>query len=137
MKRILLISALLWLSQAGSVFASSPYKDVPSNHWANESLNKCIDAGFISGHRDIKFKGETNLNRYQTAVIVNKLMNKVGYSRPLSEAEQRELATSVRNLSNRMKQIMKDLLALKLRVHSLEKSVRHFAERRKGAIPVR
>jgi len=77
-KRIVFLLAILCF--ASTAFAAAEmkvFKDVPQNHWAYDAIQRCVDAGILQGY-DGQFHGKKLLNRYQVAVIVDKMLKKIG-----------------------------------------------------------
>jgi len=75
MKRIfgtLAVSAMLM----GSVQAN-PFTDVPSGHWAYNAINHVVQAGVMKGYRGGMFKGKETVSRYEMAIIISRLLNKM------------------------------------------------------------
>ena len=53
-----------------ATFASAePFSDVPASHWAYEAVNSMASKGIIQGFPNGTFKGNTNVTRYQMAMI--------------------------------------------------------------------
>lgn len=53
------------------------FKDVPPNHWAYDAINKAVEAGILQGYNNM-FHGKKTLNRFQMAVVVARMLDKVG-----------------------------------------------------------
>lgn len=51
--------------------------DVPSGHWAEDAVTKLVNAGLVEGYPDGTFKGDRPLTRYEYAMIVARLMDKM------------------------------------------------------------
>ncbi|SHH31296.1 S-layer homology domain-containing protein [Thermosipho atlanticus] len=60
-----------------SAFAFAQLKDVPTDHWAYESIEALVNAGIVQGYPDGTFRGATNVTRYEVAVLLSRLMNKI------------------------------------------------------------
>lgn len=44
------------------------------NHWAKESINKVVKAGYMVGRNDTSFKPQENLTRAEMAVVLNRIL---------------------------------------------------------------
>ena len=53
---------------------SSPFQDVPPDHWAYESVKELAEMGFLEGYEGDFFEGDRPLTRYEMAVLVNKIL---------------------------------------------------------------
>jgi hypothetical protein len=74
----LLVSLLLVAFMAASAWAAGAmFKDVPANHWAYDAIQKVVDAGVLKGYPGDYFKGKKLLNRYQFAVAIAKVLDKI------------------------------------------------------------
>ena len=66
-------SAVLFLLSLGitsSVFASTPYDDVPFDHWAYDAIQTLTNAGVIEGYPDGTFRGNEPLTRFEMAKMI-------------------------------------------------------------------
>ncbi|MBB6062417.1 hypothetical protein HNP65_000855 [Thermosipho japonicus] len=70
MKKLLVILSVVLVS----VFALAELKDVPTNHWAYDSVVMLEKAGVITGYPDGTFKGTNNVTRYELAVFLARTM---------------------------------------------------------------
>ena len=64
------------------------FNDVPTSHWAYNSLERVAQAGLIEGYQDGSFKGQEELNRYQVATLTARVMDKI-------ESDDAELSAEV------------------------------------------
>ncbi|MDK2885477.1 MAG: hypothetical protein PWP54_35 [Thermosipho sp. (in: thermotogales)] len=60
-----------------SAFAFAQLKDVPTDHWAYESVEALVNAGIITGYPDGTFRGASSVTRYEAAVLLSRLMEKI------------------------------------------------------------
>ncbi len=66
-KSIIAASAMIFTF---ATFASAePFSDVPASHWAYEAVESMANKGIIQGFPNGTFKGNTNVTRYQMAMI--------------------------------------------------------------------
>ncbi len=72
----LFVLAAFVLSFGAPAFAGAKFQDVPRNHWAYKAIQKAVDAGILKGY-DGKFHGQKLLNRYQMAVVVKNLLDRM------------------------------------------------------------
>ena len=66
-------SSLLFLLSVGmtaSVFASTPYDDVPLDHWAYDAVKTLTQDGIIEGYPDGLFRGEQPITRFEMAKMI-------------------------------------------------------------------
>ena len=61
-KKVSLAMVLLSLGIASSVYASTPYDDVPLDHWAYDAVKTLTEDGVIEGYPDGTFQGTLALH---------------------------------------------------------------------------
>lgn len=68
----MLASLALCAMLAGSltVPAAAGFKDVPANHWAGESIQRCVEHGFFKGQTETRFGLGQNMSRSAFAVVL-------------------------------------------------------------------
>ena len=74
-KTLLVASAALLLSN--TAFAQSeygPFSDVPTGHWAYQSISHLAQNGVLRGYPDGSFKGNKPVTRYAMAVVVSQML---------------------------------------------------------------
>ncbi|HTY13502.1 MAG TPA: S-layer homology domain-containing protein [Candidatus Omnitrophota bacterium] len=59
-------------------FAEIKFKDVPADHWAAKSVYDLVRLGITSGYPDGTFRGTRTISRYETAIFLSKLAEKMG-----------------------------------------------------------
>ena len=74
MKKLTIILALL-LIFALAIPALAAFPDVPSDHWAYETLESLAAAGVVIGYPDGEFKGDRALTRYEMAMMINRTLD--------------------------------------------------------------
>src|SRR5579862_9428968 len=57
-----------------------PFADVPRGHWAYDAVQKAAEAGILQGWNN-RFHGNKVVNRYQMAVVVARMLDRVGVLR--------------------------------------------------------
>ncbi|MCK8824288.1 S-layer homology domain-containing protein [Fuchsiella alkaliacetigena] len=75
MKKIALILTLVMLFAAtvpSLALAANPFSDVPTGHWAYESIAKLAELGVLVGTEHGEFKGQEKVSRYEMAVVTAK-----------------------------------------------------------------
>jgi len=117
-----LVVYLAGLLTVGSVsIGSAQFSDVPAGHWAKEAVDQITACGLINGFPDGTYRGNTNLTRYQAALIFQRLLNVIksggecvssGQAGPTNE----DLAT----IRNAVQELASELAALGVRVSALE-----------------
>ena len=65
-----LVNALVGEKQQVQTAETTPFPDVPENHWAYETVKKMADRGLIEGYPDGTFGGDRQMTRYEFATIV-------------------------------------------------------------------
>ena len=53
-------------------------KDVPANHWAAKPVYNLVKMGITNGYPDGTFRGTKNITRYEAAIFLSKLAEKIG-----------------------------------------------------------
>ena len=90
------------------------FRDVPTNHWAYNSLEKVAQAGLIEGYQNGQFKGQDELSRYQVAVLTSRVMDKI----EADDAEiNNDVAQAIRTLAE---EFDAELAAVNEKVKELE-----------------
>ena len=72
MKKVALILTLVMLFAAtvpSLALAANPFTDVPTGHWAYESIAKLAELGVLYGTEHGEFKGQEKVSRYEMAVV--------------------------------------------------------------------
>lgn len=101
-----LTTALVVGTAATTFAAANPFSDVPSGHWAYDSVTKLAAEGIIEGYGDGTYLGDRNITRYEMAQIIAKALAKHN-----DNAELQRLAAEFRE----------ELDNLGVRVSNLEK----------------
>ncbi len=105
------IAMFLVLALAVPVFAN-PFTDVPANHWAYSAVNKLVASGIAEGYPDGSFRGKNNLTRYEIAIVVSRILDKIEMER---EMLADDIDTAAKSLSKEEAQdvtaIVKAMLA--------------------------
>ena len=76
MKKFLV--TLLAAATFGGAFAQSSFPDVPANHWAGGAVDRIADLGIVIGFPDGTFRGNEAFTRYQSALVVSRLLDVIG-----------------------------------------------------------
>ena len=63
---------------AENVGGTSPFTDVPADHWALKNIIASTDRGITNGMGDGTFAPEGKTTRAQAAVLINRAMEKIG-----------------------------------------------------------
>lgn len=125
-KSVLFLTAALSFGVAGAQGAVSTttaqapaLTDVPAGHWAKDAVDRLVGEGIILGFPDGTFRGTQNLTRYEAAMIIARLLDRVGTGEvKIGDLDDATL-TSVRNAIN---ELSAELAALDVRVSDLENS---------------
>lgn len=83
MKKVISIISGIVLSCSLVLFpnntsASVSFKDVPTTHWAYQSINSLVEKGYISGISSTEFGVNTEMNRGEVASALYKLLKDEG-----------------------------------------------------------
>jgi len=72
-------TALLAVASVSPVFAqaSGPFADVPTDHWAYQSVDKLQKDGIVIGYPDGTYGGKRAMTRYEFAVAIARLLEKI------------------------------------------------------------
>jgi hypothetical protein len=68
------LMVLLLVSSSAFAASSSPFPDVPANHWAAKSVADLQQKGVISKSDGKSFNGDQYLTRYEAAVYLDRLV---------------------------------------------------------------
>ena len=58
------------------------FRDVKPNHWALPGIRRMIGEGLVQGFPDRTYRGQSLLTRYQLAVVLDKLVQRLGVASP-------------------------------------------------------
>jgi len=58
---------------------SSPFQDVPRDHWAYNAVKHLAELGLLEGYEDDLFHGDHLVSRYEMAVMVDKILRNYLY----------------------------------------------------------
>jgi S-layer homology domain len=112
------LSTVLVAGLAISATAAPLFPDVPDNHWAKDAVSALAAKGLVEGYPDGTFKGDRAASRWETAMIVARLLAKMEQAHE-TFATKAEL-DEVRKLANALRE---ELDALGVRVTALEENV--------------
>ncbi|HOO55373.1 MAG TPA: S-layer homology domain-containing protein [bacterium] len=74
MKKVLSLLTFGLVLGIASMAFSATLVDVPSNHWAEDAVQKLFNSGLIEGYPDGTFKGDRPITRYEYAMVVDRMM---------------------------------------------------------------
>jgi hypothetical protein len=115
--------AILFVAMAFAATAyGAPFSDVPRTHWAYDAIQKAVAHGILQGY-DGKFDGKRLLNRYQMAVIVAKMLDKVQGGGAVA-APDGDLKKMIANLEALTIEFADELALLNVKVSTLEDTVK-------------
>ncbi len=101
MKKFLV--TLLAAATFGGAFAQSSFPDVPENHWAGGAVDRIADLGIVIGFPDGTFRGNEAFTRYQSALVVSRLLDVIGAEldarQALTDADLAALANALQDLA--------------------------------------
>lgn len=115
------------------IFSTDLFTDVPPEHWAREAVEKLKEEGIIEGFSDRTFRGNEVITRYEIAIIVAKILERLerleeGISRgktSLSEkTETKKLSPQAKESLEKLAEEFKpEIEAIKSQVIKLEASI--------------
>ncbi len=121
MKKKLVVYLAGLLTVLGLGFGQAQFSDVPAGHWAKEAVERIAACGLITGFPDGTYRGNTNLTRYQAALIFQRLLNEIQQGGECVKADgsgmSEEDMTAIRNA---VQELAAELAALGVRVSALE-----------------
>ena len=112
-KAVILLAGLLTVLSMS--FASAQFSDVPAGHWAKEAVEALASEGIILGFPDGTFRGNENLTRYQAAMIIYRLLQKLEPGQMASMDDE-----TITALRNAVQELAAELASLGVRVSALE-----------------
>lgn len=74
MKKLFSVIVLGLTLSVASIAFSATLVDVPSNHWAEDAVQKLFNSGLVEGYPDGTFKGDRPVTRYEYAMVVARMM---------------------------------------------------------------
>lgn len=66
--------------------SGNTFSDVPSSHWAKESIETCGSLGYVEGYGDGTFRPNANITRAEIVTMVNRVLGRVPSSQMLTQA---------------------------------------------------
>ncbi len=124
-KRLWSVAASMFMFSMTLPSVAAPlFPDVPDNHWAKDAVAALAAKGLVEGYPDGTFKGDRAATRWETAMIVARLLAKMeqAHATFATKAELDEL----RKLVNALRE---ELDALGVRVTNLEENVARLDKR--------
>ncbi|GIW25892.1 S-layer homology domain-containing protein [Meiothermus sp.] len=123
MKKKLVVYLAGLLTVLGLGFGQAQFSDVPAGHWAKEAVERIAACGLITGFPDGTFRGNTNLTRYQAALIFQRLLNEIQQGGECVKGQGQGGGLSDEDLTairNAVQELAAELAALGVRVSALE-----------------
>lgn len=106
--------------------ASTPFNDVQASHWAYDAISKLSAKGYVQGYNDGSFKGDKTLTRYELAMVISRLMDKMGGEGIASE--------DLRTLERLIVEFSDELALLGVKVSSLEDEMKNIKSDTKNTV---
>ena len=97
-----------------TVASAEPFSDVPTSHWAYEAVDSMAEKGIVQGFPDGTFKGNTNVTRYQMAMITAQALANI------SEKGGKLAGNDLNSLEKLTVEFADELALLGVKVNSLE-----------------
>jgi hypothetical protein len=80
MRRIIILLACTFALLAIALPAmAGPFTDVPTDHWAYDAIDRLQAEGFIEGYPDGTFRGNRSFTRYEMAMVVARIWDRLVY----------------------------------------------------------
>ena len=115
MKKVGLLVVGLLAVLSLSVASAAKFSDVPPGHWAEEAVYKLADEGIILGFPDGTYRGNEFLTRYQAALLIYRLLERLRAEFKAGVDEETLAA-----LRNAVQELAAELASLGVRVSALE-----------------
>src|SRR5581483_5374764 len=121
--------ALAWSAPAKA--QQDAFKDLDRNHWAYEAVNDLAQKGILIGYPNGYFYGKRTLTRYEFAVALERMLNKLPQILPpgppgpvnITREEFDELRRLVNEFRNELTALGTDVRALRARLDQLAADV--------------
>ena len=118
MKKLLI--ALLAAVLASGAFAQTAFPDIPENHWAEDAVARIADLGIVIGFPDGTFRGNEAFTRYQSALVVSRLLDVLQAN---IEASQAMTDADIASLRNALQELASDVAAQGVRLAASESAI--------------
>ena len=89
---ITILAALL----VGGLATAQSFPDIPAGHWAGDAVEEIADLGIVIGFPDGTFRGNEAFTRYQSALVISRMLAVVGAN---MEAELGGLRAAMQELA--------------------------------------
>ncbi|MBP5469688.1 MAG: S-layer homology domain-containing protein [Candidatus Riflebacteria bacterium] len=109
-----IIASSAMILAASAISFADPFSDVPTSHWAYEAVNSMAEKGIIQGFPDGTFKGNSNVTRYQMAMMTAQALANMG------EKRANVAGNDLNNLEKLTVEFADELALLGVKVTSLE-----------------
>lgn len=97
--------------------ANGPFADVPTDHWAYQSVEKLRDAGIVIGYPDGTYGGRRAMTRYEFATAIARLLQAIPPATDLSNyVTKDDLKTAIGSIDTSALAKQSDLDALRAEV---------------------
>src|SRR5688572_15277279 len=105
--------------RSAAAHSGGPFADVPRGHWAYEAVQKAAEAGILQGWNN-RFHGNKVVNRYQMAVVVARMLDRVGVLKANGKVITGQ---DIANLESLVIEFADELALLNVKVSTLEDTV--------------
>ena len=102
-----------------SAESGGPFSDVPRGHWAYDAVQRAAEAGILQGWSG-EFHGNKVVNRYQMAVVVARMLDRVGVLKANGKVITGQ---DIANLESLVIEFADELALLNVKVSALEDTV--------------
>ncbi len=114
------------LAAAQAQEAGQLFSDVPRSHWAYDAISRLAAEGLITGYDAGRFQGEQPVTRYEMAILVAKLLDRLP-SLTLASTEKQLVARLSTEFSPEIRRIQEMLGVLETRTRGNETEIQRLS----------
>ena len=114
----LLITLMAALLASGAVAQTFP--DIPEGHWAGEAVARIADLNIVIGFPDGTFRGNEAFTRYQSALVISRLLDVINANMDAAMAMTEEDIAALRNA---VQELAADVAAQGVRLSAAEGAI--------------
>ena len=117
-----LLTALIAAVLASGAFAAGhvAFPDIPEGHWAGDAVMEIADLGIVIGFPDGTFRGNEAFTRYQSALVISRLLAVVEDN---MDAAMAMTNSDIASLRNAVQELAADVAAQGVRISAAEGAV--------------
>ena len=120
--RLLFLATLLGFLGKPLLHAENPFRDVPLDHFAYQSVEELLKDGIMQGYPDGTFKGKRVLTRYEFAVMIAKVLAQIEEAK--EQGKKAIMSPDTSKLMDRLSlEFRSELEMLGVRIDTLEERI--------------